>query len=384
MSWRKSTVLIASLWVLAACDNSKAVDVPAELVDIKPVLEIKKLWSDSLSDNAERLRLGLQPAVVNGVVYAADNNGEVMALAAATGKRAWLTKTKLPLSAGPVVGEELVVVGSIDGELLALSLATGQERWRNQLASEILSKALVAKGVVVVRTVDGRVQGLNASDGSVRWSFDGIVPKLSLRGAAPPVLAEAADAVIAGFDDGRLVALDILTGDTLWAVTVSTPSGRTELAKLADIDAAAAVSGKDVFVAGYQGKVAMLDLDNGQTWWSKDASSYRGFGLDDVVLYLAKVSGEVTALRRTDGNQQWQQAALLHRGLTAPAVLSDSLVVGDYEGYLHWLSKVDGSVQARAKTDGERITNAPVVAEGRVYVQTDGGTLIAFESKPKG
>jgi outer membrane protein assembly factor BamB len=139
-----------------------------------------------------------------------------------------------------------------------------------------------------------------------------------------------------------------------------------------------------VFVAGFHGRVAMLDVENGQIWWAKDASSYRGFGLDERVLYLTNSNGLITAYRRTDGNQQWEQAVLRQRGLTAPVSIGDSVVVGDYEGYLHWLSKSDGSVQARTSTDGERITNAPVVADGRVYVQTDGGKLIAFETKPKG
>jgi outer membrane protein assembly factor BamB len=236
--------------------------------------------------------------------------------------------------------------------------------------------------LVIARTVDGRLQALSAADGSVRWTVEEIVPRLSLRGTAMPILT--GEAVVAGFDNGKLVAVDVNTGDTLWNVTIDSPTGRTELDRLADIDAPAAASGKDVFVAGFQGRVAMLDMDNGQIWWAKDASSYRGFGLDERVMYLTNANGLVTALRRTDGNQQWEQAALRQRGLTAPAVVGESLVVGDYEGYLHWLSKVDGSVQARAKTDGERITNAPQVAEGRVYVQTDGGKLIAFETRPKG
>jgi outer membrane protein assembly factor BamB len=150
------------------------------------------------------------------------------------------------------------------------------------------------------------------------------------------------------------------------------------------VDAAAAVLDRDVFVAGYNGKVAMLDVSNGQVWWEKEASSYRGFGVDGQTLYLSTSKGEVTALRRNDGHQQWQQSALLHRALTAPVEVNDSLVLGDFEGYLHWLNKADGSLQARVSTDSERITNAPVVAEGRIYVQTDGGKLIVFEAKPKG
>jgi outer membrane protein assembly factor BamB len=386
MNWQRFAypfaLIAATLGVLAGCDNSKAVNVPAELVDIDPVLTVRKLWSSSLGGGGDHLRLGLQPVVVNGVLYAAGHKGEVLAVAADTGKNVWRVKTRLELSGGTAVGEGLVVVGSVDGELVALAMADGKQKWRHQLSGEMLTRAVVANNTVIVRTVNGQLQALNASDGAVRWTFEGTVPDLSLRGTAPPVAADGA--VVSGFDDGRLVAIEISTGDVLWNVAVDTPTGRTDLDRLADIDAAAAISGRDVYVAGYQGKVAMLGMDNGQVWWSQDASSYRGFGLDDSVLYLSTARGEINALRRNDGNQQWQQSALLHRGLTAPVAVADSIVVGDYEGYLHWLSKVDGAVQARARTDGERITNAPIVADGRVYVQTDSGKLIAFETRPKG
>lgn len=382
MNWSKLSLIVISGLVLAACDSSKAVDPPAKLVDIDPVLQVRKVWSDGLGGGGDRLRLGLQPAVVDNVLYAAAHDGEVVAFSADKGKRLWRIKTKLELSAGPAAADGLVVVGSSNGELVALAADTGAQRWRHQLSGEMLSKAMIGKGLVIARTVDGRLQALNATDGSVRWTIEETVPKLSLRGTSMPILAD--DAVITGFDNGKLVAVDVNTGDTLWSVTVDSPAGRTELDRLADIDAPAAASGRDVFVAGFQGRVAMLDIDNGQIWWAKDASSYRGFGLDDRELYLTNANGVITAMRRTDGNQQWEQAALRQRGLTAPVVVGDSLVVGDYEGYVHWLSKVDGTVQARAKTDGERITNAPVVADGRIYVQTDGGKLIAFETKPKG
>jgi outer membrane protein assembly factor BamB len=376
-------VLMAMLGVaLSACDNSKAVDPPAKLVDIKPVLQVKKLWSESLGGGGDHLRLGLQPSVIGNVIYAAGHKGEVVALSADTGRQLWSVKTRLELSAGPAAADDMVVIGSANGDLVVLEADSGKQRWRHQLSGEMLSKALIGNGLVIARTVDGRLQALNAADGSVRWTVEEAVPRLSLRGTARPILA--GDAVVAGFDNGKLMAVDANTGDTLWSVTIDSPTGRNELDRLADIDAAAAYSGKDVFVAGFQGRVAMLDMDNGQVWWAKEASSYRGFGLDDQVLYLTNANGVITALRRVDGNQQWETEALRQRGLTAPAIVGDSLVVGDYEGYLHWLSKVDGSLQARAKTDGERITNAPLVADGRIFVQTDSGKLIAFETKPKG
>jgi len=367
--------------MLAACNNSKAVDPPAKLVDFKPTLQVKKLWSEGLGGGGDRLRLGLQPSVADGVVYAASHKGVVVAMSADKGKELWRTKTKLELSAGPSAADGLVVVGSANGELVALAADTGKQRWQHQLSGEMLSKPLVGKGMVIARTVDGHLQALSAADGTVRWTVEEAIPKLTLRGTATPIFAD--DTVIAGFDNGKLMAVDANTGDTLWNVTIDSPTGRTELDRLGDIDAPAAYSGRDVFVAGFQGRVAMLDIGNGQIWWAKDASSYRGFGLDERVLYLTNSNGLITAYRRTDGNQQWEQAVLRQRGLTAPASVGDSVVVGDYEGYLHWLSKADGSVQARTSTDGERITNAPVVANGRVYVQTDGGKVLAFETKPK-
>jgi outer membrane protein assembly factor BamB len=370
----------ATALLLAGC-NDKAIDPPAKLVDIKPTLKVKKLWSEGLSGDTH-FRLGLQPSVVDGVVYAASGKGEVLALTADKGKRLWQTQTKLELGGGTAVGEGSVAVGSVNGELVVLDSSTGKQRWQKQLSGEILAKPVIGNGLVVVRTVDGRLQAFDVKDGTARWNNEESVPKLTLRGTAAPIMANGV--VICGFDNGKLLAVDATTGDQMWNVTIDSPAGRTELDKLADIDSVAAVSGKDVFVAGYQGRVAMLALDNGQIWWAKDASSYRGFGLDDDKLYLTRSNGVISALRRSDGNSQWENSSLRQRGLTAAISSGDSVVVADYEGYVHWLSKGDGSVQARASTDGDRVTNAPVVADGRVFVQTDSGKLIAFEAKPKG
>lgn len=376
----KGSIVAALAVLMVACSKDKAVDPPAELVDITSTLKVDKLWSEGLGGKADRLRLALQPAVDSGVVYAASHKGAVVALTADKGKQLWRTKTKLPLSAGPAAAEGLVVIGASDGQLIALDAKTGKEKWRRRMSGEVLARPLIAQGVVVVRTVDGRLQGLNAADASARWTAEESVPKLSLRGTAPPILA--GNAVIAGFDNGKLMAVDLTTGDALWNATIDTPSGRTELDRLADIDAAAAALGRDVYVVGFQGRMAMLELDSGQIWWAKDASSYRGFGIDDNLLYLSQANGNLMALRRRDGATQWEQNALHQRGLTAPAVNGDELVVGDFEGYVHWVNKFDGKLMARAKTDGERITNAPIVADGRVFVQTDGGKLIAFSTRP--
>jgi outer membrane protein assembly factor BamB len=277
------------------------------------------------------------------------------------------------------VANDVVVLGSSDGEVILLDAATGAKRWQQSIKSEILARPLVANDLVVVRTVDGHVEGLALADGTTRWAVDEQVPRLTLRGTAPPVLA--GDKIIAGFDNGRVIAIDSRKGDVLWDTIVNAPHGRTELERLADIDSPAHVAGDDVFVVGFNGRVAMLALDSGQIWWARDASSYRGFAMDDENLYLTNADSVVMAMRRRDGSVLWEQAGMKRRGLTAPAIDGDALVVGDFQGYVHWLDKASGEIVAREKSDGERISNAAITENGRTFIQTDSGKLLAFRSR---
>lgn len=371
-------LLLVALFGIAACDKDKDVDPPAELVDIVAKRNVQEIWSLGLGGDSENLRLALRPAVAEGIVYAASHDGEVVAVNAENGRQVWSVKTKLSLAAGPSVGSGVVVMGSSDGDVVALDASNGQQRWRKSINSEVLARPLITSDLVVIRTVDGHLEGLSLTDGATRWAVDEQVPRLTLRGTAPPVLA--GDRIIAGFDNGRVIAVDVRNGDVLWDTIVNAPHGRTELERLSDIDSSVHVSGDDIFVVGFQGRVAMLALDSGQIWWARDASSYRGFSMDEENIYLTNSDSVVVAMRRTDGAVQWEQSALRRRGLTAPTIDGDSLLVGDFEGYLHWLDKSSGEIVARRKTDGERITNAAVAEDGRTFVQTDSGKVIALRS----
>jgi outer membrane protein assembly factor BamB len=378
MKLPRALALLVLLASVAACDKDKEVDPPAELVDIAPSVAVQRVWSTSVGGGGEKLRLALSLAEADGTVFAAARSGRVRAIDAANGRTRWQTDTRLELSAGPGVGQGLVVVGTNGGQLIALDAATGQQRWTAQMSGEVLAPPLVAGDRVVVRTVDGRLRALAASDGSEVWTVEDQVPRLSLRGTAPPVAA--GDAVVGGFDSGRVMAVSLASGETLWQAQVSTPRGRSELERLADVDAAVRVSGGDVYAVGYQGRIAMMALDSGQIWWARDVSSYRGLDLDGDQLYVSTSDGDVVALRRRDGSVIWQQEGLKRRGLGTPAIHAGTVIVGDFEGYLHWLDRDSGRFVARERPGRTRISAAPLVVGDRVVVIDDGGGITAYRS----
>ncbi len=375
-------LVMAAIAVLAtACDKDKDVAPPAELVDFDPSVSIDRVWSIGTKGGDDVLRLGLQPVAQGERVYVAGHGGDVRALELATGRDIWRASLDLDLSGGPAVGEGIVVVGSSGGELVALDAETGAKRWQVSTGGEVLAAPTVAGGIVVVRTVDGRLRGLKAADGVEAWNYEQPVPRLTLRGNGAPVVD--GDMVFAGLDNGKVVALSLATGELLWTTTVAPAQGRTEIERLVDIDSAVRIFGDDVFVVGYQGRIAMLARATGQLWWGRDLSSHRGLAVDSDTLYVTAADSTVMALSRRDGTPVWSQDSLLRRSVTAPALVDGALVVGDFEGYLHWLDVTTGQLLARGKTGGGRMSNAPVAAGGLLLLETDSGEVQAWRAAPR-
>jgi outer membrane protein assembly factor BamB len=378
---KRILALVAAAVLAMGCSKEDEVAPPAELVDFEPLVRADRVWSVGTKGGDDVLRLGLRPALEGERVYVAGHGGDVQALEVANGKVAWRTDTKLELSGGPAVGEGIVVVGAIGGDVIALDAGSGTERWRVATGGEVLAAPTVAGGLVVVRTVDGRLRALGAADGKEAWTYEQPVPRLTLRGNGMPIID--GDMVIAGLDNGKVVALSLSTGELLWSTTVAPSKGRTEIERLVDIDSPVRIVGDDIFVVGYQGRIAMLARDTGQLWWGRELSSNRGLAVDGDTIYVTAADSSVVALRRRDGTPVWTQDAMLRRSLTAPVLSGDTLVVGDFEGYVHWLDAATGQMLARGKTGGGRMSNAPVVAGDLLLLQTDSGDVQAWRAKAR-
>ncbi len=349
---------------------------PKKLIKFEATLPVKKIWSAKLGKGSEFLRVGLSPAGDGERIYAASRNGLVSAFNPETGKRIWRVEVDVLLSAGPGTGENYVVVAGSDGDLICLAANDGREVWRININGESLARPLIRNDSVVVQTIDGKLQVFSVFDGKKLWSIEQSAPRLTLRGTSSPVIVGTT--VVAGFDNGRLVGTSLSSGVTQWEAMLSPPSGRSDLDRLSDVDGSVVVVGQDIYAAGYQGKLAAVASESGRIIWARDISTHVGVAVDFANVYSIDESGEVIALLRRNGSEVWRQDALLRREPTSPVAFDNAVAIGDFEGYVHLFSNIDGRPVARIRVGKGLLSGAPVVIGGRLYVQSESGVLEAY------
>jgi outer membrane protein assembly factor BamB len=274
-----------------------------------------------------------------------------------------------------------VLIGTSDGRVFALNAADGKTRWQVRVNGEVLAPPAISERLIVLRTGDGKLRGLSPADGHELWLQEQQVPRLSLRGTARPVIS--GELALCGFDDGKVMAVNMGDGSLQWETLVTPPHGRTELERLSDIDSAVLVQGQNVYAVGFQGRLAMLAFDTGQIWWSHEMSSYRGMSLDDENIYVSTSEGEVVALRAKTGAEVWRQSALLHRRLSPPAAMEAAVVVADFQGYVHWLDKGTGAIIARTRGSNAPVSTPPLVtAPDTLALVNDRGQVALYRVSP--
>lgn len=335
---------------------------------------VKVAWKATVGKLPAQTGLALCPAVVGEQVFVANAEGRVAAFRVEDGTVSWQQDLQRPLSAGPSATDRLLVVGSRDGEAIGLDATDGELLWRSGVTSEILAAPALGAGLVVVRVADGRIFGLEADSGRRRWLYEHTVPALTLRGTSNPILVPGRMAVI-GLDSGKLVALAPDTGRPLWETTIATPSGRSDLERMVDIDADPVLYRNDIYVASYNGRLAVADAATGRTRWDRELSVHAGLAVARDQVYVTDAEQRVWAFDRFNGASIWRQDELRGLQLTGPAVFGDFILVGDSAGYLNWLSLQDGSLQRRQKIGGA-FSCAPVVHADNIYVLTSNGLTV--------
>jgi outer membrane protein assembly factor BamB len=348
---------------------------PAKLVEFSETAKFEVRWFNDVGDLGTDM---LQPALSKDAIYSATGKGSLTRLDRATGKQVWRIRTGIALGGGVSSGDGLVLVGGDKGDVLAYD-EDGKLKWKSLVSSEVLSVSPVADGMVLVRSGDGRIAGLNAADGKRVWMYERSTPALVVRSHSGVTIQRGV--AYAGFAGGKLAAIRIKDGEVLWETQVSQPRGNTELERISDITSDPIVDDEQVCAVAFQGRLACFDTVQGSALWNRDISSDKGMVVLRKYLYLSDVGGSVIALDKTTGSTTWKNGQLLSRGITAPCVLGNFVVVGDFEGYLHGLNREDGNLVARIKLEGGAIMATPIEMDGGLLVQTRNGDMYSLSIK---
>ncbi|MEP5766454.1 MAG: outer membrane protein assembly factor BamB [Halieaceae bacterium] len=355
---------------------------PAPLVDIVTEIKLKKMWSAGVGSGQGDGFYHLRPVLDDDRIYAAGNDGKLVALDRVSGKRHWQVDLDESLSGGVGVGENIVLLGTSDGKVLALSAADGAQLWSVQLQGEILAPPQTNGRVVVVQSYDGRLHGLSAEDGGELWTYDSSLPVLTLRGTSTPIIFERF--AIAGFGNGKVVALDLQNGGVRWEARVAIPEGRSEIDRIVDIEGSMLLASNVLYAVSYQGRIAAMDVATGRKSWQQEVSSYVGLDQGFGNVYVSEESGSVIAYYRNGQGVRWEQGGLTHRRLSAPKAVKGYVAVGDFEGYVHFMSQTDGHFVGRTKIDSSGIRADMLAVDDVLYVFTNGGKLMALQVSAKG
>jgi len=377
--FRAGRLWLSALAVLSLVGCSGALTLeshPVQLERLDAVASTVPAWYKQPQSRVDEWEGTPAITVAGKQLFIAHPRGRVRALDAECGCRQWNVETDVALTGAIGSGDGYLLLGTHKGELLALSSSDGSILWRSELSSEVMGAPQVSQGVIVVRTNDGKMFGLNAQSGERLWAYETIVPSLSLRGVGTPLVV--GDKVFAGFSNGKIAALSVSNGKLLWEKIVALAKGRSELERMVDVDAELAYGDGVLYAVAFQGRLIALDVSSGRIIWAREFSSHSGIALDERQLFISDDEGQVMALDRRTGATLWRQDKLMRRGITMPVIHDGKIVVGDFEGYLHWLSTEDGSFVMRRLVDDVAVIQRPLVINDILYSVSHLGTITAL------
>lgn len=374
---RSAAILMVIAVVVGCSSNDEKEQKPAPLPDFKAERTFDKLWSHGIGNGNGELYNRLAPAIHEEVIVAAAAKGKIEAYNRINGRSLWDADIDQPICGGVGIGGGLVMVATEDGRVWALDEKTGKTLWKTQVNGQVLAPPQSDGNTVVAVTFSGNLIGLDAKSGAQKWLYAGGAPVLSLRASSTPLLYDTV--VIVGLSNGKVMAVDLTTGQPQWEVRAGVGQGSTEIERQSDVAGNLLIDDNIVYAVSYQGRLAALDLHSGRRLWETNASSYVGLSEGFSNIYVAAASGNITAFTKNNQGARWEQTALARRQLSGTAVLGGYVTVGDFEGYLHVLSQGDGHFVARERVDSDGIRVAPLVVDDILYVYGNSGKLAAYK-----
>ena len=371
--------LVGVFSILVGCDKDNT-PLPTPLSKMAPdALQINKVWSLSPTNGANARYFTLGSGMSSNILVSAGANGSVAAIDADKGKQLWNTTLPAPVSATPALNDTEVFATTFNGYLYALKQSDGKVLWKVELPSSVLGAPAATDDVVIVHCHDGSVEAYTADTGRVLWSFNGNVPPLTLYAGSSPLINNGK--VFVGFANGQIAAFDLYQGTALWQSPVALPSSPYAVGNMVDVDANPVFDNNAIFTVAYHGNIMALNTTNGSIIWGATLSSFETPSVAAMRVAVTDETGKVILYDESSGQELWEQKDLLYRFVSPPAIFGSTVIVGDYEGYVHFLSLTDGSAMARINIDSAGIRAQPLIYGNTIIITTNSGKIVALEIK---
>lgn len=369
-----SSVVLATV---VGCSSEEDTVVMAPVPQVSSQFTPDSQWSASIGSGIGHYFSKLRPEYAYDKVFVASRDGEVKALDPENGKALWSNDLEddviARLSGGINASYGKVFIGSENGEVIALDAETGELLWRKAVTGEVLARPATDNSFVIVNTSRGILVALNEETGEEAWSISTEVPNLTLRGDSAP--ATVSGGIFWGTANGRLAAAVVSRGQLIWQQPVGSPKGATEIDRLVDVDSSPIIIGSMLYTVGINGQLIAIDLRSGSPSWKRNYSSALDMASDGARLYLITDTDYIAAVDARSGTELWQNKQLENRLLTAPVIIDNYIVVGDAEGYLHWLDKNSGEFVAQQFVNDSGFAVAPIVIGDSYVITTRNGSV---------
>jgi outer membrane protein assembly factor BamB len=368
---------LAAALGLLACGSAPQRD-PAPLLPVPEALGLGQAWQNSAGG---RIEFPMQVGLAGSSLAVATSRGTVAVINTTTGADMWRARVEADFSSGVGFDGRTAVVTTIDNELIAFTLSSKNQpviAWRKTLQARVYTAPLVAGGRVFVLAGDRTLQALDADTGAKLWSFQ--------RSSEPLILSEAGtlgvhkNTLLVGHS-GRLLGINPDNGQIQWELSVATSRATNDIERLIDLVGTPNRVGDSVCVRSFQTSIACADVAKGGVLWSRATQGATGVSGDTGMVVSTESDGRVKAWSRGTGDLLWSSDKLIYRGLSAPLLVGNSVIVGDADGYVHVMNKASGDFTARFKTDGGAIVAAPIVVGNMVVVATAKGGIYAYSPK---
>ena len=353
--------------------------------------QVRRAWSRSFGEGNSRYGQVLaSPVVENGRIVTMDAESVVTAFDAGNGRKLWSVdpqpkKTDTTTFGGGVAAlGNRVYVSTGYAEVLALDARNGKRLWRRSVPGPLHAPPTVADGRVFAVTIDNELVVLAADDGRILWTHNGLPETAGLLGGSSP--AVEGDIVVVAYSSGEIFALRVENGRALWTDNLASARSLDALTALADIRGRPVIDHGLVFAISHSGRMVAIDLRTGDRVWEQDiGGSYTPWVAGDYV-YVLTNDEAVVCLTRREGKIKWaldlpryenEEKKKNPLDWSGPVLASDRLIVLASNGDALSISPYTGKAMGRIQfSDGSYV--APVLANKTLYIVTQGADLIAY------